>query len=88
MLIWILALIDMLGAISAAGIALGFPLYSLQAASALGLILKGIVFYDDVVSWLDIICGIMLFILFWASMPTLALAIAVYLGFKGIISFF
>jgi hypothetical protein len=88
MLIWVLALIDVFGAISAAGLALGMPLYSMQAASALALILKGIIFYDDIVSWLDIVCGIMLFVLFWANLPTIALAMAVYLGFKGLMSFF
>ena len=87
MLLIILGAIDVLGAVCAAAQALGYPLYFIQAAAALGLIIKGIIFYDDVVSWIDILIGIMLFIMFWVSMPTMALAIALYLGFKAILSF-
>jgi hypothetical protein len=82
-----LGMIDMLCAISLIIAVLGFPLPHLQAGSAMMLMFKGFIFIKDVISILDIIAaGCMLYLL-WQSSTAIALTIAIYLGFKGIISF-
>ena len=83
----ILGAIDVLGAVSLAALVLGYPLPHLQAAAALGVLLKAIIFINDIVSIIDIAVAITMFVLLWVSAPTLALALAVYLGIKGLISF-
>lgn len=87
-LLLVLGTIDMLCAISLAALSLGHPLPHLQAGAALMLIAKSVFFIKDVVSIIDIAVGITMFALFWMSAPTLALALAIYLGFKAIISYF
>jgi hypothetical protein len=82
-----LGIIDVLCAISMAGIVLGYPLPHLQAISALALIIKGVLFINDVISVIDIAVGIAMFILLWITAPTIALGLAVYLGIKGLMSF-
>ncbi|HIH23803.1 TPA: hypothetical protein HA251_02105 [Candidatus Woesearchaeota archaeon] len=82
-----LGAIDMLSAICCALIPLGYPIPHVQAVAALALIAKGAFFIDDIVSWLDIVCGVAMFILLWAGIPMLALALAIYLGFKAALSF-
>jgi hypothetical protein len=87
MLLPILAAIDLLCAISLAALCLGFPLQHLQAGAALMLIAKSAFFITDVISILDIAVGVTMFVLLWISAPTLALGLAIYLGFKAAISF-
>jgi hypothetical protein len=86
-LLVLLATIDLLCAISLAALVLGYPLPHLQAGAALMLIAKSVFFITDVISILDIAVGITMFVLLWVSAPTLALGLAIYLGFKAVISF-
>jgi hypothetical protein len=86
-LVWALAAVDVLCAISLASLALGMPLPLLQAASAAMLMVKGVLFIDDIVSIMDIILAIVMFALIWIPSPVLALAIAIYLGIKAMASF-
>jgi Na+/H+ antiporter NhaA len=81
-----LGIIDALSAISCAAIFFGHPLGQFQAAMGLALIGKGAFFIEDIVSVLDIACGIVMFLLLWFSWPTIALSLAIYLGFKATLS--
>lgn len=83
----LLAGVDLLCAISLAALALGFPIPHLQAAAALGLMLKGIAFISDVVSIIDIAIGVAMIVLLWVEAPMLALGLAIYLALKALASF-
>lgn len=82
-----LGAIDMLCAISLAALALGYPLPHLQAGAALMLMAKSLFFIKDVVSIIDLAVGVTMFVLLWITAPTLTIALAIYLGFKAIISY-
>lgn len=82
-----LGAIDLLCAISLAVAIIGFPMPHLQAGAAMMLLFKGFIFIKDVVSILDIIAACCTLYLLWQFSSTLALVIAIYLAFKGIISF-
>lgn len=83
----LLAAIDLLCAVSLAATALGYPLPPLQAASAFALVAKGVLFINDVVSVIDVAIGIAMIVLLWIQAPTLAIALAIYLGIKAMASF-
>ncbi len=83
----VLGAVDVLCAISLALLVFGYPLPQLQAAAALALLAKSIIFIGDAISVIDVATSIAMFALLWISAPTLALGLAVYLGIKGLISF-
>jgi hypothetical protein len=82
----LLAGIDLLCAVSLVAMALGYPLPPLHAASAFALMVKGVFFINDVVSVIDIAVGIAMLVLLWIQAPTLAIALAIYLGIKAMAS--
>jgi hypothetical protein len=81
-----LGAIDVLSAIACGALYFSHPFPHLQAALALALVAKGAFFISDVVSVLDIACGITMLLLLWLSWPAVALVLAIYLGFKGALS--
>jgi hypothetical protein len=80
-------LIDAFGAIALVAAVLGFPLPYLQAAAALGLLLKGGLFIGDLFSILDICAGIAMFFLLWSSSPLISIIIVAYLVIKAVSTF-
>lgn len=84
----VLGLIDILAAVALFSIYFGSPIERLQAGMALGLMMKGILFISDILSILDIIIGILMFVLFWLIAPKLALAMGIWLLYKGIYAWF
>ena len=52
------------------------------------LIMKGLLFIVDILSWLDIAIGIGMFVLFWVAAPNVALIAAIWLVYKGLHSWF
>ena len=83
-----LGLIDLLASIALLGIYFEHPIPHMQAGMALGLIAKGILFINDILSVLDIVIGIAMFVFFWAVAPKLALAMGIWLIYKGIYAWF
>lgn len=86
-LVLLLALVDLGAALSLILSVLGVPLPLLQAAMALALLAKGIVFINDILSIVDIALAGLMFGLLWWNAPLWALSIGIYLAFKGLYSF-
>ena len=55
---------------------------------ALYLIIKGIIFFTDIVSWVDLACGVYLFLIIAGVSPILSVLCIIWLLQKAIISFF
>jgi hypothetical protein len=60
----------------------------MQAGMGLAIIMKGLVFFSNILSMLDIAIGVAMFALFWFEAPKLALAMAIWLIYKGVYSWF
>ena len=86
-MLFLLGLVDVLCALAMVLSLVGYPFFPLQAGAALLLIIKGVFFFGDMLSIIDIIIAVVMFELLWLSMPTIALIIAVYLTIKGLYSF-
>ena len=82
----LLGLIDLLCALSLLLLAIGYPLYSLQAGAALLLGLKSLLFIKDFFSMIDILIMLVMFVLIWVQTPLIAVFLACYLAIKGIYS--
>ncbi len=87
-LVWVLGAIDLLSAAALGALAFGHPYPTVQAVAALALGIKGIIFSQSVVSRIDIVCAIAMIALLWMPSIPIAAVIAVYLGVKGLSSFF
>lgn len=85
-MLFLLGIIDLLCTLSLVLLLFGYPLYPLQAGAALLLIGKGVLFFSDVLSILDIIAAVLILVLIWISLPLAALILAIYLGGKGTLS--
>ncbi len=84
----LLGVIDLLCATALLGLYFGHPFNQLQAGMGLAIVMKGAVFFSDVLSLLDIAIGVTMFVLFWIEAPRLALAMAIWLVYKGLYSWF
>ncbi|MBR9700283.1 hypothetical protein GOV11_00250 [Candidatus Woesearchaeota archaeon] len=84
---YIFGAIDILAGVTLISNSLGFPLEFIQAAAALALIVKGIFTVKDILSILDVIIGVVMFVLLWIAAPTLALSLGIYLCIKGAATF-
>lgn len=84
----LLGIIDILAAGALIGVYFGHPIPHLQAGMGLALTMKGLLFITDILSILDIIIGIGMFVLFWVVAPKFALACAIWLLYKGIYAWF
>lgn len=84
----LLGLIDILAAVALFALYFDNPFGRLQAGMSLGLMMKGVLFITDVLSWIDIAIGILMLVLFWVEAPKLALAAGIWLLYKGIYAWF
>jgi hypothetical protein len=84
----LVGIIDLLAAAALIGIYLEHPILHLQAGMGLAITMKGLIFFSDVLSWIDIVIGISMFVFFWFAAPKLALAMGIWLIYKGIYSWF
>lgn len=84
----LVGVIDILCAVALLALYFGHPIPHLQAGMAVALIGKGIMFISDILSILDIILGITMFVLFWVEAPNLALGMAIWLLYKGLYAWF
>ncbi len=80
----LIGIIDILSAGALLSTYFGHPLPHLQAGMALALLGKGLFFITDVLSWIDIIIAVCMFIFFWVEAPTVALVMATWLLYKGL----
>jgi hypothetical protein len=87
-MLFLLALIDLLCALALALLFFGHPVYPLQAGAALLLLAKGLLFIKNILSIVDMIIALLMFMLIWVATPPVAVALALYLGVKGVASFF
>ena len=51
------------------------------------LLLKGIIFFTDIISWVDLICGVYLLLIVWGVGAGLSIVCIVWLLQKAVISF-
>ncbi len=86
-LILLLGAVDLACAAALAALAFGYPLPQIQAPLALALAIKGGIFIGSTASRIDILCAAGMIALLWFSAPWIAIAIAAYLGVKGVSSF-
>jgi hypothetical protein len=87
MFLVLLALIDLFASAMCAFYGFGHPFPHLQAIAAVLLLAKALIFIRSSLSALDIICSLMMLLLFWMQLPFLSLILAAYLGIKGLYSF-
>jgi len=86
-LVRILGALDLACAGSLAAVALANPLPVVQIPLAIALAAKGVAFSGNVTSRIDIACAAGMLALLWMPNAGVAVAIAVYLGVKGVASF-
>lgn len=83
-----LGIVDLLAAGALVSLYFGHPIYHLQAGMGLALVAKGLLFMPNVLSIIDVVIGIAMFVLFWIAAPQLALIMGLWLVYKGITSWF
>jgi len=82
-MIILLAIIDILCALSLLIMAFGYAFPPFQMGFAILLFAKGIAFPGNLLSVIDMICAIVMVVLLWVSLPVVALCMGLYLGVKG-----
>lgn len=87
MFLQLLALVDLLAAVSLLLSAFGFPLPHLQATVAIALGGKALLFINDVLSIIDLCIALTMFVLLWLSSPTIALVLGGYMALKSLYTF-
>lgn len=85
MVVKVFGIMDLLASISFILISFGW-FKGFAVFMAVYLVLKGIIFFSDIASWLDMASGVYLFLIFLGVSPALSIVCILWLLQKAIIS--